>query len=790
LAFNASFTFFLIPQSGTVGSNGFAFVILAKAKVGKPDGVGYAGVGTRSIAIEFDTLRNDKHGDMEKQHVGLNINGMDKSLDAKESPFTLTDSRAYTAWVEYEPGKPGTLQVFLADSTVKPVLPLLKKELALCDVLQAGVQQQAFFFGFMASTTVKPFQKHVILNSAVQTGIPLPPKPVKIIGARGLSLSVATFAPSGANPFSRYVGAGYSWLPSNEDSWLIHDKFTWDGVPFLEWPVKDQDNCTACWAYAVVASVEAAYGIATQERAPQLSVEPLFAAMGLSDTDKCTAGGSPTEAFEKLITLDGSSGLTGDNDPASSFPVYAFESTRFKGYVGLMLAVQRQPVVVHIEASAATFVEYDGTYKYQDGDCYTGNLNHVVLVVGYCMRGDDGSQNRIAPPFWIIRNSWGKFWGDKGHMRMDIQGGDGVCGINVLPGIYPIVKIPGDPCGRLSYQVHQEKEPSMNPCGWFSCHPTAEGSNRCNCTTPEATTQPFVEAGNGVGSNTCAYVDVCGSYFKNPCYVGTCINDGRGSYSCVCPPNYIESKTAYDPPTCDPVNTTATTMTVSGENWWCSDVYTIVGLSMDSFILQNMDIDCNQPLPKESVLQLDGTPPTPCTAFFYTLNRDTCASICKQLNFSQGSLTALNPGLDCTMPIKAGHSVCVERNATFAYTVPECVDHGVLTPQDTCERLLQRTTRAELYRNNPGLTCSPNIPPSATAVGSNIGVEVCLKAEYWPFKLGMCKKGRVKPVSPSMACSAAYRYYGGATSTAVDVFNDYNSKSCSGKIGSKYICVP
>ncbi|GJP37034.1 hypothetical protein CLOM_g21491 [Closterium sp. NIES-68] len=66
--------------------------------------------------------------------------------------------------------------------------------------------------------------------------------------------------------------------------------------------------------------------------------------MGLSDTDKCTAGGSPTEAFEKLITLDGSSGLTGDNDPASSFPVYAFESTRFKGYVGLMLAVQRQPV--------------------------------------------------------------------------------------------------------------------------------------------------------------------------------------------------------------------------------------------------------------------------------------------------------------------------------------------------------------------------------------------------------------------------------------------------------------
>ncbi|CAI7760635.1 unnamed protein product, partial [Closterium sp. NIES-53] len=71
----------------------------------------------------------------------------------------------------------------------------------------------------------------------------------------------------------------------------------------------------ACWAYAVVASVEAAYGIALNQAAPPLSVESLFAAMGLTDANKCTAGGSPTAAFEKLVTLDASSGLTGDSDP-------------------------------------------------------------------------------------------------------------------------------------------------------------------------------------------------------------------------------------------------------------------------------------------------------------------------------------------------------------------------------------------------------------------------------------------------------------------------------------------
>ncbi|CAI7851791.1 unnamed protein product, partial [Closterium sp. NIES-54] len=73
--------------------------------------------------------------------------------------------------------------------------------------------------------------------------------------------------------------------------------------------------------------------------------------------------------------------------------------------------------------------------------------------------------------------------------------------------------------------------------------------------------------------------DVCGSYFKNPCYVGTCINDLKGSYSCICPPNYIERVTLYGFPTCDPANFTATSMTVTGDNWQCYDVLALVGIA-------------------------------------------------------------------------------------------------------------------------------------------------------------------------------------------------------------------
>ncbi|CAI6012435.1 unnamed protein product, partial [Closterium sp. NIES-65] len=764
LAFKVHFTFALVPQSGTAGSNGFAFVIAAKPKVGKPGGVGYRGVGPRSMAVVFSTLPTD----MGEQHVVLSVNGTEEPLVKEVSPFTFTDGSVYTVWVDYEPRNPSSIQVFLADSKMKPEEPLLQGKVSLCAVLQPGVKQTAFSFGFVASTTVKPFQLQGIYSSAVQTG--------KVISA-------------GA-PLPKPVQSNEQASPC----------FT---AAFLS---------DACWAYAVVASVEAAYGIAKQQSAPRLAVEALFALMGLSDSDKCSAGGSPTQAFEKLVALDATSGLTGASDPATTYPVQAFERAQFKGYVGLMLAVQRQPVLVHIEASP-TFMRYDG-----DPGCYTGNLNHVVLVIGYFITRNDGSQNRIAPPFWIIRNSWGEDWGNKGHMRMDIQGGDGVCGINVLPGIYPIVKIPGDPCGERSYKGDGDLQPSMNPCGRGP--PEVAGSvqtlypfySRIFPLTFIIVTMLVLTLCTICLLDTRVAVDVCGSYFKNPCYVGACINDGKGSYSCICPPNHVQSTTVDGFPTCDPTNTTATTVTVSGDNWWCSDVHPLIGLSLTDFTDQNRGIDCSQPLPKGSVLQLANTPATPCTAFFYSLNGDTCASISTSLNFNYGSLTTLNPGLDCSKPIKAGRSVCVERSASFAFTVPECVRYGTLTPRDTCEQLLQRTSKsvppaeanpndnsqggasenpwAALYRNNPGLTCSNTIPSSASAIGSNIGVQVCLRAEYWSFTMGLCKKGRAKPVQRSMACSAAYSFYGGATSKGITRFYEYNGRPCSGTVAEKSICVP
>ncbi|CAI5997522.1 unnamed protein product, partial [Closterium sp. NIES-65] len=275
---------------------------------------------------------------------------------------------------------------------------------------------------------------------------------------------------------------------------------------------------------------------------------------------------------------------------------------------------------------------------------------------------------------------------------------------------------PGDPCRKQSYKGDQDLY-GMNPCGRFPCQET-NGGHSCSCNIspfPQAMRQPFVEVDNGYGSKTCAYVDVCGSYFKNPCYVGTCINDLKGSYSSICPPNHIERATNYGFPTCDPADTTATSMTVSGDNWQCSDVYPSVGISMNNFFSNNPGINCSQPLDKGTILQLAGTPGTPCTAFFYTIKGDTCSSISSQLDGI--NLDILNPGLDCSSNnLKAGLSICIERSADFAYNVFECSRYSTLTSQDTCQVLFQRaakesgSTWADLYRSNPGLTCSRTIP--------------------------------------------------------------------------------
>lgn len=86
----------------------------------------------------------------------------------------------------------------------------------------------------------------------------------------------------------------------------------------------------------------------------------------------------------------------------------------------LKAALNTQPVAAMIDSRQYPFVHYiSGIIT--SAECGT-SVDQGVVIVGY---GVENNQE-----YWIVRNSWGNQWGEKGHLRVGITGdGYGVCGI-------------------------------------------------------------------------------------------------------------------------------------------------------------------------------------------------------------------------------------------------------------------------------------------------------------------------------------------------------------------------
>jgi len=91
-------------------------------------------------------------------------------------------------------------------------------------------------------------------------------------------------------------------------------------------------------------------------------------------------------------------------------------------------ALQSGVLSVSIEADKPVFQRYS-TGIFNSTSCGT-SLDHAVAVVGW---GKSGSTE-----YWIMRNSWGKSWGESGYMQMEITSGKGICGVQMEP-LYPKV---------------------------------------------------------------------------------------------------------------------------------------------------------------------------------------------------------------------------------------------------------------------------------------------------------------------------------------------------------------
>ncbi|KAF7988185.1 hypothetical protein HCN44_007679 [Aphidius gifuensis] len=204
--------------------------------------------------------------------------------------------------------------------------------------------------------------------------------------------------------------------------------------------VKDQGQCGSCWAFSTTGALEGQH-FREKGYLVSLSEQNLIDCSSDYGNDGCN-GGLMDNAFEYIK----------DNRGIDNEKSYEYEARQGKcrynkkssvaddaGFVDIANNDEKQlmqavatvgPISVAIDASHHSFQFYSQGV-YDEPDCSTTELDHGVLVVGYGTDSDTGKD------YWLVKNSWGENWGEKGYIKMS-RNKNNQCGI-ASSASYPLV---------------------------------------------------------------------------------------------------------------------------------------------------------------------------------------------------------------------------------------------------------------------------------------------------------------------------------------------------------------
>jgi len=195
-------------------------------------------------------------------------------------------------------------------------------------------------------------------------------------------------------------------------------------------PVKDQKQCGSCAAFATMALVETCFKKTTGVFGDYSEQHLLDCGYNYQGLNNGCQGAAP-HGYAKFL-VDKKPNMASEKDYPYKNTVGTCPTTYKTFFQGASItggywteqgSEDTLKKLVHENGAVSTGVFVDMNFQNYKGGifagCGSGEPNHAVVVVGY------GSENGVD--YWLIKNSWGTSWGEKGYMRL--KRGAKQCGI-------------------------------------------------------------------------------------------------------------------------------------------------------------------------------------------------------------------------------------------------------------------------------------------------------------------------------------------------------------------------
>jgi cathepsin F len=199
-------------------------------------------------------------------------------------------------------------------------------------------------------------------------------------------------------------------------------------------PVKDQKSCGSCWAFSVVGNIEGLNAIKMGSLS-EFSEQEL---LDCDDIDKACQGGLPDDAYKAIEQIGGLE-FEKDYPYKAQKNQCAFNKTKshvtVTGAVDLpknetamaLWLLQNGPISIGINANAMQFYRGGISHPWHIL-CAHDKLDHGVLIVGFGVANYPKFNKTL--PYWIVKNSWGPAWGERGYYR--VFRNDNTCGVKEM----------------------------------------------------------------------------------------------------------------------------------------------------------------------------------------------------------------------------------------------------------------------------------------------------------------------------------------------------------------------